>query len=305
MAAVAHALSHRQLPLEPLLHGLRHRLRLRLDAAAPGRIRRGPLGRRPGGRRGAHDGPARIRRRWCRWRSRPCARCVAPTTAARARPAGERPCEPVPCPYLIGRSPRPEDGAEREMDRRTFAAQGTVAAAAAVVALGGRRAGRRDRPASRGFLAQVRPAGARGRARVGIHHHDGHAPDDRRTGQLRARTPPLDRPRRPRRRASAGNSHRGAVPGPRGRGRVLQRPEYRRSLARDPAPGGDVPGLRSSSAPMPGASSSTTTPTSCSSAPATGRSSTPPPEPSRTDRHATGLQRIKIAEGPDGQLYAV
>jgi thiosulfate dehydrogenase [quinone] large subunit len=47
------------------------------------------------------------------------------------------PCEPVPCPYLIGRSPGSPRPAEEEMDRRTFAAQGTVAAAAALVAVVG------------------------------------------------------------------------------------------------------------------------------------------------------------------------
>jgi len=47
------------------------------------------------------------------------------------------PCEPVPCPFLIGRSVPARRAAEAEMDRRTFAAQGTVAAAAALVALVG------------------------------------------------------------------------------------------------------------------------------------------------------------------------
>jgi len=45
------------------------------------------------------------------------------------------PCEPVPCPYLIGRPPAPRRPVETEMDRRTFAAKGTVAGAAALVAL--------------------------------------------------------------------------------------------------------------------------------------------------------------------------
>ncbi|HVC69194.1 MAG TPA: Rieske 2Fe-2S domain-containing protein [Acidimicrobiales bacterium] len=53
------------------------------------------------------------------------------------------PCEPAPCPFLIGRSGPAPRSAESQMDRRTFAAQGTVAAAAALVALlgGGLAAG--------------------------------------------------------------------------------------------------------------------------------------------------------------------
>jgi len=53
------------------------------------------------------------------------------------------PCEPVPCPYLAGRSLGNRGRAEDEMSRRTFAAQGAVAAAAAVVAVvsGGLAAG--------------------------------------------------------------------------------------------------------------------------------------------------------------------
>jgi thiosulfate dehydrogenase [quinone] large subunit len=47
------------------------------------------------------------------------------------------PCEPVPCPYLIGRWPENRGGVEIEMSRRTFAAQGAVAAAAAVAAVVG------------------------------------------------------------------------------------------------------------------------------------------------------------------------
>jgi thiosulfate dehydrogenase [quinone] large subunit len=53
------------------------------------------------------------------------------------------PCEPTPCPYLIGRSEAPRDPVETEMDRRTFAAQGSLAAGAALMALlgGGLAAG--------------------------------------------------------------------------------------------------------------------------------------------------------------------
>jgi len=53
------------------------------------------------------------------------------------------PCEPAPCPFLIGRSTPARRSVETEMDRRTFTAQGTVAAAAALVALvgGGMAAG--------------------------------------------------------------------------------------------------------------------------------------------------------------------
>jgi thiosulfate dehydrogenase [quinone] large subunit len=47
------------------------------------------------------------------------------------------PCEPVPCPYLSGRSLGDRGRVEDEMSRRTFAAQGAVAAAAAVVAVVG------------------------------------------------------------------------------------------------------------------------------------------------------------------------
>lgn len=47
------------------------------------------------------------------------------------------PCEPVRCPYLIGRSQGNRGRAENEMSRRTFAAKGAVAAAAAVVAVVG------------------------------------------------------------------------------------------------------------------------------------------------------------------------
>jgi thiosulfate dehydrogenase [quinone] large subunit len=44
-------------------------------------------------------------------------------------------CEPAPCPFLIGRAMSSPSGAE--MDRRTFAAKGTVAAAAALTAVVG------------------------------------------------------------------------------------------------------------------------------------------------------------------------
>ncbi|HEY7948267.1 MAG TPA: Rieske (2Fe-2S) protein [Acidimicrobiales bacterium] len=47
------------------------------------------------------------------------------------------PCQPAPCPFLIGRDTAASRSAEAEMDRRTFTAQGTVAAAAALVALVG------------------------------------------------------------------------------------------------------------------------------------------------------------------------
>ena len=47
------------------------------------------------------------------------------------------PCEPAPCPFLIGRAASSPRSHEAEMDRRTFAAKGTVAAAAALLALVG------------------------------------------------------------------------------------------------------------------------------------------------------------------------
>jgi thiosulfate dehydrogenase [quinone] large subunit len=47
------------------------------------------------------------------------------------------PCEPAPCPFLIGRSMAAPESAKAEMDRRTFAAKGAVAAVAAVVAVVG------------------------------------------------------------------------------------------------------------------------------------------------------------------------
>jgi thiosulfate dehydrogenase (quinone) large subunit len=45
------------------------------------------------------------------------------------------PCEPAPCPFLALRPPAARRLGEREIDRRTFAAQGAVAAAAAGVAV--------------------------------------------------------------------------------------------------------------------------------------------------------------------------
>ncbi len=44
-------------------------------------------------------------------------------------------CEPVPCPFLSHRSDGPRGVDDTQMSRRTFAAQGTVAATAAVIAL--------------------------------------------------------------------------------------------------------------------------------------------------------------------------
>jgi thiosulfate dehydrogenase [quinone] large subunit len=44
------------------------------------------------------------------------------------------PCEPAPCPFLAPRPPAARRLDERQIDRRTFAAQGALAAAAAVVA---------------------------------------------------------------------------------------------------------------------------------------------------------------------------
>ncbi len=55
--------------------------------------------------------------------------------ACRARRGA--PCEPAPCPFLIGRSTSSARSAEGEMDRRTFAAKGAVATVAALVALVG------------------------------------------------------------------------------------------------------------------------------------------------------------------------
>ena len=65
------------------------------------------------------------------------------------------PCEPSPCPWLLPpRQSASRLAGERELDRRTFAAQGVVAAAAAAAALaaggvaaaGGRLAGKAARP---------------------------------------------------------------------------------------------------------------------------------------------------------------
>jgi thiosulfate dehydrogenase (quinone) large subunit len=47
------------------------------------------------------------------------------------------PCEPAPCPVLIGRSMSRTTSTEAVMDRRTFAAKSTVSVAAAVVTLAG------------------------------------------------------------------------------------------------------------------------------------------------------------------------
>jgi len=55
--------------------------------------------------------------------------------ACRARRGA--PCEPAPCPFLTGRPTSSARSAEAEMDRRTFAAKGAVATAAALVALVG------------------------------------------------------------------------------------------------------------------------------------------------------------------------
>ena len=44
------------------------------------------------------------------------------------------PCEPAPCPFLAPHPPAARRLGEREIDRRTFSAQGAVAAAAALVA---------------------------------------------------------------------------------------------------------------------------------------------------------------------------
>ncbi len=55
--------------------------------------------------------------------------------ACRARRGA--PCEPAPCPFLIGRSTSSPRSVEAEMDRRTFAAKGAVATAAALLALVG------------------------------------------------------------------------------------------------------------------------------------------------------------------------
>jgi thiosulfate dehydrogenase [quinone] large subunit len=84
-------------------------------------------------------------------------------------------CAPAPCPFLAPRPPSARRLAEREIDRRTFAAQGALAAAAATAAvLGagaaaglGRLAGGTSRRNTTTTLGQGNTAGAGGGAGTG------------------------------------------------------------------------------------------------------------------------------------------
>ena len=135
-AAVVQPVPDGQLPFEPVLHGIRHRLPLRLDAAARGRSRRcavgstpwcatwpgpepalGPATDRAGLLRGRAAGVRRIRRR---------AR-AGPWPGRRASP----PLAPISA-HAADRAAGPEPG---DIDRRTFTLQAVFAAALAGVAL--------------------------------------------------------------------------------------------------------------------------------------------------------------------------
>ncbi len=89
-APLFHALSHHQLSLAPLLHGVGHRVRLRLDAAGDRRGGRRPVGRRAA--RASSSGPAWVssRTRWCPSPSPPCGGCAASSTTVAARHATVR-----------------------------------------------------------------------------------------------------------------------------------------------------------------------------------------------------------------------
>ena len=148
-APLVHAVPHGQLPLEPLLHGVRHRLRLRVDAARGGwRGRRAVRRLDPGEPRPRRTGrgtngdradpvlgrPPRLRLPRPRVLRRPQRRALRAGTVSLADPAGER---GTPNGPVRGGSPhhRREGGRHRRPHSRSA---------------GRRRPGGRARPAGRG-----------------------------------------------------------------------------------------------------------------------------------------------------------
>ncbi len=137
-AALAHAVFDDQLSLAPLLHGVGHRLRLRLDALADRWRGRRPVSRRrPGAsrtRRGMGAEPVSVVPVSFAVVRRVCGQF----DSGRCQARDGAPCAPGPCPFLAQQPPRPRRIDQHELDRRSVLAKGGAAAGlSAAVLLGG------------------------------------------------------------------------------------------------------------------------------------------------------------------------